>query len=67
MQFADRKDVKPIEWIGTQRSPYTHRSKQKKMEQLATKAKKEIAEQASIAPVKQLPERTDEHMFSDCD
>lgn len=37
--FAPKKDLKPIKWIGTQRSVYTHRKKQKRIKDLISKAK----------------------------
>ena len=37
--FSDRKDIKPIKWIGTQRSAFTHRVKQKRIRDLIVKEK----------------------------
>ena len=37
--FKGRTDIKPIKWIGTQRSAFTHRVKQKRIKDLIQKEK----------------------------
>ena len=37
--FKGRSDIKPIKWIGTQRSAFTHRVKQKRIKDLIQKEK----------------------------
>lgn len=37
--FNARTGMKPIKWIGTQRSVYTHRKNQKRIKELIAKAK----------------------------
>lgn len=37
--FVARTGIKPVKWIGTQRSVYTHRKKQKRIKELLGKVK----------------------------
>ena len=37
--FKGKSDIKPIKWVGTQRSAFTHRVKQKRIKDLIQKEK----------------------------
>ena len=39
MEFKGREGIKPIKWIGTQRSAYTHRKNQKRIKAIIEKEK----------------------------
>jgi hypothetical protein len=72
--FNAKPDLKPIRWIGTQRSVYTHRKKQKRIKEILSKTTmkgkqepksttqpKEIETQIKTEEVKQ----HDDEMFED--
>lgn len=39
MEFKGRGDIKPIKWIGTQRTAFTHRKNQKRIKTIIEKEK----------------------------
>lgn len=64
--------MKPIKWVGTQRSVYTHRKKQKRIKQILSNISGKIKKAAPQpkADIKAEEHKTkaepDEEMFEDC-
>lgn len=58
LNFNPKVGLKPIKWIGTQRSVYTHRKKQKRIKELLAKTKP-VQPQKSDKPTKPKTENKD--------
>jgi len=50
-----------LKWIGTQRTAFTHKKKQKRIKEVIEKTKENLKKAAEVPPVKK-PEAVDEEM-----